>query len=115
MSEKCPLADFGARGTAALVRAVRLWDRLPRDRGGFGHIRSKGLAKVLNAARKLAPLVPHNSEGFAQRLALVGDPGQPQRITMRLHNGWNHCNAKPGLGKCEQIVRHAALEQTTPN
>ena len=81
-----PTVTLGARGTAALVRAVLLWDRLPRDRGEFVHMRSKGLAKVLNAARKLAPLVPHNSEGFAQRLALVGDPGQPQRITMRLHN-----------------------------
>jgi hypothetical protein len=27
----------------------------------------------------------------------------------------NQARAKPGLGKCEQIVRHAALEQTTTN
>src|SRR5262245_3662108 len=74
-----PSADLGAREIAALVRAVLLWSRLPRNRGEFAHMRSKGLAKVLNVARKLAPPVPHNSEGFAQQLALVGDTGQSQR------------------------------------
>ena len=69
------LSDFAAFRTAAIAGPSSPRFRPPRDRGEFAHMRSKGLAEILDVAWKLAPLVPHDSEGFAQRLAFVGDPG----------------------------------------
>jgi len=52
-------------------------------RGGeFANVCGKGLAEVLDIARKRAPLVPHDGERLAKRFALVRNSGKAQRIAM---------------------------------
>ncbi|SRR6266508_3466685 len=93
-----------------LARGSGLVDRRPRDREDLPHIFSERLAKALGIGRHRAPLVPLNSIPLSNRLAPVGYADDSQCMAIGSQDRRNDRHPLAELGKREQGMRRAALE-----
>ena len=73
-------------------------------------MRSKEFGKVAGVTGKHATFVPHDSQWFPERFALVCYANGAQRVAMSSQTRRNDRDPVPCLGKCQQGVGRAALD-----